>query len=480
LDLTGSANLEQPATVQLGELMQRHRDERGLSQRELGELLSLERSNLSQFETGARVPPPDVMERWHAVFGRDPEVERLHLAALGERGIDRRARQGRSPTRQATPTSTAAPDTIQQRALDRSPAEPDTLARTLAEMDATTAARPMSGQVTRSDAGDNGISEAIELLQQIEESDLDPETLERIERAVDQLCRCYSSSPPDEARRRARRLLRRVTALLGVRLTLQERRRLLVASGWLSLLVTALHFDVGERAAAEAMRAAAFQLGRQAGHHEIMAWAFEAQAWFALCDGRYQEAIDFARAGQGFAGRATSATVQLAVQEARAWARRGDKREVRSAMQHAGWALRRLPRPVHPEHHFVFDPAKLLFYTATCYVRVGDAERAEDYAREVIALSDGPSGVARWPRRLITARMDLGLALTQLDRPDEACHVGGLALASDCLVASNLWQASELDDKLMGDYATLSEAQDFHDRYLSARRSIKRCTSPDR
>jgi len=49
--------LEPSAAVRLGELMQRHRDRRGLSQRELGELLSLERSNLSQFETGARIPP---------------------------------------------------------------------------------------------------------------------------------------------------------------------------------------------------------------------------------------------------------------------------------------------------------------------------------------------------------------------------------------------------------------------------------------
>jgi len=49
--------LEPSAAVRLGELMQRHRDQRGLSQRELGELLSLERSNLSQFETGARIPP---------------------------------------------------------------------------------------------------------------------------------------------------------------------------------------------------------------------------------------------------------------------------------------------------------------------------------------------------------------------------------------------------------------------------------------
>jgi hypothetical protein len=49
---------------------------------------------------------------------------------------------------------------------------------------------------------------------------------------------------------------------------------------------------------------------------------------------------------------------------------------------------------------------------------------------------------------------------------------GRLALASDSLVASNLWQARELDAKFMRDFPTLPEARDFHDRYLSARRSI--------
>jgi transcriptional regulator with XRE-family HTH domain len=433
--------------------MQRHRDRRGLSQRALGELLSLERSNLSQFETGTRVPPPDVMQRWYAVFGLDPEVERLHLAALGERGLDRRARRGRSQTRWVEPRSAPRPD-----------AELDRSARTLAETEEERAARIMSAE--------HGIAEALDLLRQVEESDLDSETLEQIDHAVDRPCCLYSSGPLDEVRTEARRLLRHVALLLRGRLTLQQRRQLLVAAGWLALLTSALHFDVGDRTAAEATRELAFQLGRQAGHHEIMAWTFETEAWFAVCNGRYREAVDLARAGQGFAGRATSASVQLAVQEARAWARCGEKAEVRDAMRRASTALRRLPRPAHPEHHFVFDPAKLVFYMATCYVRVGDADRAEDYAREVIAQSAGPSGVARWPRRLVTARMDLGLALTQLNRPDEACFVGSLALASNSLVASNLWQASELDAKLVGGYASLPEAQQFHEQYLSARRSI--------
>jgi len=462
--------LEPSAAVRLGGLMQRHRDRRGLSQRELGELLSLERSNLSQFETGARIPPPDVITRWYAVMGGDAEVDRLYLAALGERGLDRRARRGASRTRPGRPSLTAAP--VEVARLDEgSSTEPDAPTPTLAATDMT-AARLLAGPTGTPATTGDGLGEAVDLLRQIEASDLAPETLERIDRAVDRLCRSYSSNPPGEVRQEARRLLRRITVLLGGRLTLQQRRQLLVAAGWLSLLTSALHYDVGDRAAAEAAREVALQLGRQAGHQEIMAWSFEAQAWFAVCDGRYGQAVDFARAGQGFAARATSAAVQLAVQEARAWARRGEKAAVRDAMRRASAALRRLPRPSHPEHHFVFDPDKLLFYTATCFVRVGDAQRAEDYAREVIARSDGRQGGARWPRRLLTARMDLALALTQLDRPDEATHVGGLALASDSLVASNLWQASELDAALMRDYATLPEAQDLHDRYLSARRSI--------
>jgi hypothetical protein len=40
------------------------------------------------------------------------------------------------------------------------------------------------------------------------------------------------------------------------------------------------------------------------------------------------------------------------------------------------------------------------------------------------------------------------------------------------LVASNLWQASELDAKLVSEYPSLPEAQQFHEQYLSARRCV--------
>jgi hypothetical protein len=74
---------------------------------------------------------------------------------------------------------------------------------------------------------------------------------------------------------RVQRKLRYVRQLLAGRLTLVEHRDLVVASGWLSLLLACLRFDLGDRDAAEASRDAALQLGREGGHEEIMAWSFE-------------------------------------------------------------------------------------------------------------------------------------------------------------------------------------------------------------
>jgi hypothetical protein len=54
----------------------------------------------------------------------------------------------------------------------------------------------------------SGVSEAFELLRQVEASDVHAETLERIDHAVDRLCRSYSSRPPGEVRRSSRQLLR--------------------------------------------------------------------------------------------------------------------------------------------------------------------------------------------------------------------------------------------------------------------------------
>jgi hypothetical protein len=135
---------------------------------------------------------------------------------------------------------------------------------------------------------------------------------------------------------------------------LRQHRDLLVTTGWLWLLLGCLHFDLGEREPAETARQAACQIGQQTGSGQLTAWACEMAAWFALTEGRYNDVIDYARAGQQLAG-VSHAMVQLVLQEARGRARLGQRREVRASLDRGTKLLEQLPRPEHPEHHFVFD-----------------------------------------------------------------------------------------------------------------------------
>jgi hypothetical protein len=54
----------------------------------------------------------------------------------------------------------------------------------------------------------------------------------------------------------------------------------------LHILLSVLHYDIGDREAAEASRDAALRFGQESGDTEVQGWAFEAPAYFALFDGR--------------------------------------------------------------------------------------------------------------------------------------------------------------------------------------------------
>src|SRR6202020_2115887 len=90
-------------------------------------------------------------------------------------------------------------------------------------------------------------------------------------------------------------------------------------------------YDSGNRAAAETTRQAALSLGTEADHPEIKAWAHEMRAWMALTTGDYHGVVAAARAGADVAPH-HSVAVQLAAQEAKAWARIGDRRQTEVAL----------------------------------------------------------------------------------------------------------------------------------------------------
>ncbi|MEU8278249.1 hypothetical protein AB0C08_28490, partial [Microbispora bryophytorum] len=181
----------------------------------------------------------------------------------------------------------------------------------------------------------------MELAQQLQASDVGTGTLEALAEAVDLLCRAYPVVPAATLRDRTQKRLAQVTRLLSGRITLDQHRELLVITGWLTALLGCVHYDLGEREEAETARQAAYEMGRQVGHGELMGWAHEMSAWFALVEGRYEDVVTAARQGQALAGQ-SSAQVQLTLQEARGLARIGDRREADKALSRGADILAKL------------------------------------------------------------------------------------------------------------------------------------------
>jgi hypothetical protein len=257
------------------------------------------------------------------------------------------------------------------------------------------------------------------------------------------------------------------------------RRELLVTIGWLALLLGCVHYDLGEREQAEAARQAAYQAGLQAGHGEIIAWSYEMAAWFALTEGRYHDVADYAQAGQQHAGL-TNAMIQLVLQQARGQARLSQRREVHASLDHGAKLLEQLPRPEHPENHFVFDHTKWIFYAATCYTWLGDDEPAEEHARELIAYHSRPDGSSNAPMRTAMSHIDLGLIRARHGDLDEAVEHGLTAFSFDRKTeASLLSHAADLDQLLSDRYADERLADEFHQRYRDARTALRRKAHAD-
>ncbi|MFI6919967.1 hypothetical protein ACIBIZ_08435 [Nonomuraea spiralis] len=312
----------------------------------------------------------------------------------------------------------------------------------------------------------------MELAQQLQASDVGAGTLEALAEAVDLLCRAYPVVPANTLRDRTQKRLAQINHLLAGRLTLDQHRELLVITGWLTALLGCVHYDLGEREEAETARRAAFEMGRQVGHGELMGWAHEMSAWFALVEGRYEDVVTAARMGQAVAGT-SSAMVQLTLQEARGLARIGDRREADRALTRGAEVLSSLPMPDHPDHHFVFDHAKWVFYAATCYTWLADDDRAEEHARETIQMHTRPDGTSNAPMRVADAHIDLGIVHARRGELDAAVDEGLAAFDIDRRSLTDLVnRAGDLDRVLRQRYRREALAEEFHERFVTARRAL--------
>lgn len=96
-----------------------------------------------------------------------------------------------------------------------------------------------------------------------------------------------------------------------------------------------------------------------------------------------------------------------------------------------------LPTPTNPEHHYRYDPAKAVSFSATALAWVGDPA-AVGFARAAV------TGSGSRPRRVASARLDLALALLAADSPEEACAEALTAVTSGWIAPSNWWRVTEV------------------------------------
>jgi tetratricopeptide (TPR) repeat protein len=258
---------------------------------------------------------------------------------------------------------------------------------------------------------------------------------------------------------------------LDHRLTLPQHREVLTLAGWVALLLGCVEYDMGRRQAAEATRKAALSLGDEAHNSDILGWAHELRAWYALTQGDYRGVLAAAEAGFAVAPD-RSVAVQLAAQRARVWARLGDRRQVEVALDQGRTLLEGLPHPEDLDHHFVVDPSKFDFYAMDCYRLLGENGLAQMYADEVIRSSTDFDGTERKPMRNAQARLTLGVVAARNGDLDAALSLGRAALAADRQsLPSLLMNSRELVEVLQQQYRDESATTEYLDRVraLSAR-----------
>lgn len=273
--------------------------------------------------------------------------------------------------------------------------------------------------------------DTLELIARLQVSDVSASTIDAMRIAVDRLNCAYEHALSEALLAEGRAWLQRLDALRGGRLTLAQHREILSLAGELARVVGCVEYDMGRRDAAEATRRAALTLGVEAGNADVVGWAHEMRAWYALTQGQYRAAIVAAQTGLDAIGPAHSVAVQLSAHQAKAWSRIGDRRQLEVALDTGRDVLESLPYPDNLDNHFVIDPSKWDFYTMDCYRHVGEDRLAETHAIEVIRSSTSLDGTILKPMRAAEAHVTLGVVAARRSDLESALAEGRAALTGD-------------------------------------------------
>jgi len=313
----------------------------------------------------------------------------------------------------------------------------------------------------------------MEFTRRTEATEIGPGTLEHLELAVAGMASAFPHTPPVDLFPRAQWDRRHVAQLIDQRkYTFREGRELYRCAGWLSIILGWLSHDLGDALTGEAYCLDAWEHGWQVEQSDICAWAMDAAATIAMYNNRPEAARQAALKGLNQAPVNSAAAVRVSCQLTRACARLGRSDDFQAALRDTQQQLDRLPSL--GSGLFSADSARVASYAATSSIWLDRPERAVAFARDALAFYEQVGLDQRSPTREAIARLDLALALVQLQAPDGAIEAASQALDTERVTGSMLARAGEVDTLLRQRYATYVGAKEYHEHYSTLAREAKR------
>ncbi len=242
----------------------------------------------------------------------------------------------------------------------------------------------------------------------------------------------------------------------------------LVAAGWLSILLAVATSYLGDHGAALVWCADAERRSQGAGHPELAGWAALIRATMAYYEGEAGRSVMLACEGQTCAPLGTVAYARLACQEMRARAMLGDADGMAQASRRASAGMDKLPPAVATRGTFSVALAEDPPYTATSLLLLRRFDQAVGATCRVLDATypdqavDSGRQTSNYARTLLV----LGLAHAGLGHVAEAAAAGRAALDSARPVWPTLVLAGKLDQILVHDHEGVAEAADYHARFM--------------